>query len=113
VNPVVLAGATSLEQIFALMERADVVISSDSGPLHIASSVGTPTIAIFGPTRPQDTGPRGKGPSVVLRKSLDCNQQACYQLDCPDNRCMKAVTVDEVSKEVEKRYKQWIEEHHQ
>lgn len=94
-NPVVLAGQTSLEETFALMERADLVVSSDSGPLHIASSVGTATVAIFGPTRIQDTGPRGSGPSVVLRKDLDCNQEACYELDCPDNRCMKAVSVDE------------------
>lgn len=95
-DPVILAGQTSLEQTFALMKRADVVVSSDSGPMHIASSVGSSVIAIFGPTRPEDTGPRGKGQAIILRKDLDCNQAACYQLDCPDNRCMKAVSVDEV-----------------
>ena len=98
-EPVVLAGKTSLEQTFALMKRADLVISADSGPLHIASSVGTSTIAIFGPTRPEVTGPRGKGRSVILQEDLDCNRRACYQLDCPDNRCMRSVSVDDVLRE--------------
>lgn len=108
VDPVVMAGKTNLEQVFALMERADVVVSSDSGPLHIASSVGSSTIAIFGPTRPEITGPRGRGDSVVLQEDLDCNAEACYQLDCPDNRCMKAVFVDKVVVEVKKFYQQWL-----
>lgn len=104
-NPIVMAGKTDLDQTFALMERADVVVSADSGPLHIASSVGTTTIAIFGPTRPEITGPRGKGEAIVLQEDLDCNAQACYQLDCPDNRCMKAVSVDDVVREVGKIYR--------
>lgn len=104
VEPVVLAGRTDLDQMFALMERADLVISSDSGPLHIASSVGTTTISIFGPTRPEITGPRGRGKSIVLMKDVGCNARACYQLDCPDNQCMKSVTVGEVFDKVREVY---------
>ncbi|MEW5895707.1 MAG: lipopolysaccharide heptosyltransferase II [Candidatus Omnitrophota bacterium] len=107
VVPLVMAGKTSLPQIFALMKRANIVISADSGPMHMASSAGTPTIAIFGPTRPEVTGPRGKGEVIILQKELECNKQACYNLDCPDNRCMRAVTVDEVFDRVLACYQSW------
>ena len=106
-DPVLAVGKTNLEQLFALMERADVVVSADSGPLHIASSVGTDTVGIFGPTRPEITGPRGWGETIVLQKDIRCNHRACYQLDCPDNRCMKAVTADDVVEAVGTFYKKW------
>ncbi|HQO57346.1 MAG TPA: lipopolysaccharide heptosyltransferase II [Candidatus Omnitrophota bacterium] len=93
---IVLAGETNLKQLIALMHQASLVISADSGPMHIASAVGTPGIAIFGPTRPELTGPRGRGAFRVLQKDVGCNRQACYSLECPDNVCMQAVSVDEV-----------------
>lgn len=96
-KPVVLTGATSLKQLLALMQRAALVVSSDSGPLHLASSVGTPVIGLFGPTRPDITGPRGRGPAECLSHDVGCNKAPCYYLDCPDNFCMKAVTPDEVT----------------
>ncbi len=96
VNPVVLAGKTDLKQLMALMQRADLVISSDSGPLHMASGVGSMTIGLFGPTRPEITGPQGRGKTRILQKNMDCNRDPCYRLDCPDNVCMQAVTVDDV-----------------
>ena len=98
-KPVILAGETNLKQLIALMNRAALVISADSGPMHIASSVGTPGIAIFGPTRPELTGPRGRGKFSILQKDVGCNRKACYFLECPDNVCMQAVTVDEVMAE--------------
>ncbi len=94
--PVVLAGETNLKQLVALMKRASLVISADSGPMHIASSVGTPGVAIFGPTRPELTGPRGLGKFSVLQKDVGCNRKPCYFLECPDNVCMQAVSVDDV-----------------
>ncbi len=100
VQPVVLAGQTNLKQLIALMKRAFLVISADSGPMHIASSVGTNGIALFGPTRPELTGPRGKGVFHVLQKDVGCNRQACYFLQCPDNVCMQSVTVDDVMRAV-------------
>jgi len=96
VHPVVLTGKTNLKQLMALMNRAKIVISADSGPMHIAHSVGAIVIALFGPTRPEITGPRGKGQGVVLQKDIVCNQDPCYNLTCPDNRCMSAITVGEV-----------------
>jgi len=93
---VLLAGKTGLCELVALMGKATLVISADSGPLHIANGVGTPVVALFGPTRPEITGPRGSGRVVLLQKDVGCNSEACYVLDCPDNLCMKAVTVDDV-----------------
>ncbi len=91
-----LSGRLSLKQLIALMARADVVVSADSGPLHIANSVGTDTIGLFGPTRPEVTGPRGRGRSFILQRDIGCNRSACYYLKCPDNSCMQAVHVEDV-----------------
>ena len=95
-KPIVLTGQINLKQLIALMKRAQVVISADSGPLHLANSVGTKVIGIFGPTRPEITGPRGSGKAHILQHDVGCNREACYFLECPDNVCMKAVTVDNV-----------------
>jgi lipopolysaccharide heptosyltransferase II len=95
-KPLNWAGRTNLKQLLALLKRADVVVSADSGPLHMASGVGTRVIGLFGPTRPEITGPRGEGRSVVLQCDVGCNREPCYHLKCPDNVCMKAITVDEV-----------------
>ena len=95
-KPIILAGKVDLRQLMALMKRADCVVSADSGPLHIASSVGTNAIGIFGPTRPEITGPRGSGRAVILQRDVGCNRRPCYNLECPDNICMQAVSVKEV-----------------
>ncbi len=87
-----LAGEITLKELIALLYRADVLVSADSGPMHIASSVGTNVVALFGPTRPEDSGPRGWGESVILREDVDCCQGECYAVDCPDHRCMMAIT---------------------
>ena len=95
-KPVVLAGKIGLKQLPALMKRANCVVSADSGPLHIASSVGSRVVGIFGPTRPEITGPRGDGRSVILQHDVGCNRGPCYYRECPDNTCMQAVSVDKV-----------------
>lgn len=66
-NIVSFAGKTSLGVLGALFKNAAAVVSADSGPMHIASGVGAPVAALFGPTDPSRTGPRGIGPSVVLQ----------------------------------------------
>ncbi|MBI5149272.1 MAG: lipopolysaccharide heptosyltransferase II [Candidatus Omnitrophica bacterium] len=100
-KPVNLAGNISLRQLIALAQRADCMVSADSGPLHIASSVGTPVVGIFGPTDPGITGPRGSGRSVILRYDVGCNRKPCYYSQCPDNICMQAVSVQKVLDAVE------------
>ena len=95
-KPINLTGKTTLKQLMALMQRARLVISADSGPLHLASSVGTDVIGIFGPTRPEITGPRGSGRGAILQHDVGCNRKACYHLKCPDNICMKSISVEDV-----------------
>ncbi len=95
-KPIVLVGKIGLKQLVALMKRADCVVSADSGPIHIASSVGTSVVGIFGPTRPEITGPRGRGRSVILQSDVGCNRRPCYYLECSDNTCMQAVSVNKV-----------------
>jgi len=91
-----LSGATNIKQLLAVLKMAKAVISGDSGPLHLAASVGTDTIALFGPTRPDVTAPRGKGKVRILQKDIGCNISPCYFLDCPNNQCMQMITVEEV-----------------
>jgi lipopolysaccharide heptosyltransferase II len=98
IRAVVLAGETSLGESLALYKRALVVISADSGPLHLARSVGADVIGIFGPTLPSITGPRGGGRAQVLFKDVGCNRAPCYHLACTNNVCMQSVTVDDVCK---------------
>ncbi|MBF0331103.1 MAG: lipopolysaccharide heptosyltransferase II [Candidatus Omnitrophica bacterium] len=96
VDPVILAGETDLKEMAALFKRAFAVISADSGPLHVASAVGANVVALFGPTRPEITGPCGQGRIKVLQHDVKCNRGPCYYLECPDNQCMKAISVDDV-----------------
>ncbi len=91
-----VAGQTDLKELGVLFEKCDLVVSADSGPLHLASATGTTTIGIFGPTSREITGPRGKGRNIVIQKSIDC-VVPCYAEECEkDYKCMRSVTVDEV-----------------
>ncbi|MBW2981182.1 lipopolysaccharide heptosyltransferase II [Candidatus Woesearchaeota archaeon] len=90
------AGKVNLKQTAALMKKCKLVISNDSGPMHLAVAVGAPLIAIFGPTDPKRFGPR-KG--VVLRKKIKCTP--CYDVygrfrKCEDYRCMESISVDDI-----------------
>ena len=92
-----LAGTTTLAEALALFKNAKAVVSCDTGPLHLADSVGARVVAVFGPTRPDITGPRGKrGKAIVLFKDVGCNKAPCYHLSCAKNVCMHSVTVDDV-----------------
>ena len=93
-----LAGRSSLKTLAALYERADMVISTDTGPMHIAAAAGTPVVALFGPTAPWRTGPYGKK-HQVLRTGISCSP--CFKRQCPlpedqKKRCMKEISVDQV-----------------
>lgn len=102
-KPISICGKTTLRQLAAILKNAKLVISNDSGPMHIAVSQGTRTIALFGPTNPKITGPYGDGKHVLIHKTpqgSDCTVP-CYKLDCKDNACMKAITVGDVIKEAD------------
>jgi 3-deoxy-D-manno-octulosonic-acid transferase/heptosyltransferase-1 len=88
-----LAGKTSLRELAHLYQRSRLLITTDSGPMHLAAAVGTPVVALFGPTDPLRTGPYGSGHRVI-RKGLDCSP--CFRKHCKSVICMKNITVDEV-----------------
>jgi len=93
-SPVVLTGKTTLDQITAVLNRADLIVTNDTGPAHIGAALGRPTIVIFGPTNPLTTRPFAPD-AEILRHPPDC--APCMLRDCPiDHRCMTAITVDEV-----------------
>lgn len=93
-----LAGQTSLKNLAALYEKAVLVISTDTGPMHIAATVGTPVLALFGPTAPWRTGPFGDK-HRVLRLDLPCSP--CLQKQCETRQCMKEISVEQVMEAAE------------
>jgi len=100
-----LCGKTTLKQLGALFKQADLVISADSGPLHIAIALKRPTVAIFGPTSADITGPLTKEDIFILQKEIGC-VIPCYKQDCSDNRCMKQIDVKDVTDCIEE--KKWL-----
>lgn len=94
-QPVIdLSGRTTLPQLAALLKRAALLVTNDSGPMHLAVAVGTPVVAIFGPTDPRAVGPYGTG-HTVLKKDIDCS--LCTRKQCvKELACLSAISVDEV-----------------
>lgn len=102
-----LAGRTSLGALIALLERAKLVISNDSGPMHVAAGAGAKVVAVFGSTDPGWTAPLGTGHRVVYHE-LDCSP--CLARTCDIGRvCLTSVTVAEVLAQVQ----QALFQHHQ
>lgn len=91
---------TTLLQLGALLRRCTIVVSNDSGPMHIAAAVGTPVLGIYGPTNPVLQGPYGEKHVTVRREGLDC--LGCNLTKCPiGHPCMNELTVEMVMKGVE------------
>lgn len=88
------AGRTDWEQLAAILQRCDVVVTSDSGPMHLAAAVGTPVVAIFGSTSSERTGPSGPG-HVVIERSFPCRPCMDHPT-CDDRHCLMDIGVDEV-----------------
>ncbi len=93
-----LGGQTTLRDLAYLYSLSSVVITTDSGPMHIAAAMGTPVVALFGPTDPLKTGPYGEG-HVVVRKEMSCSP--CFLKKCSSKKCMEEITVEEVFQAVE------------
>src|SRR3989304_586171 len=88
-----LTGKTGLLQLAALLERCQLLITNDTGTMHVAAAVGTPVVALFGSTNPTTTGPWGHGHTVV-KKDVSCSP--CLKRVCPtDHPCMKLITVED------------------
>ena len=89
-----LIGKTSLAQLIAELRGCNLLLTNDTGTMHLAAFLGVPTVALFGSTEPALTGPRGDIHRVI-RHHVACSP--CYLRECPlDLRCMKAITVPEV-----------------
>src|SRR3712207_4615798 len=100
-RPLVLAGRTSLGQLAALFERCSLVLGGDSGPLHLAAAVGTPTVRLYGPTSQAVFGPWGDpAVQVGIQASLPC--QPCGNITVPPcgatgtPACLRVVGPEEV-----------------
>ena len=94
-----LAGRTSLKSLAALYAKARVVVSTDTGPMHVAAAVGTPVVALFGPTAPWRTGPYGEGHRII-RLGLPCSPCLKKQCQYGTTACMTDIPVDEVAQAV-------------
>jgi len=92
-----LAGATSLPELIEIIRGATMVISNDSGPMHIAAGFGIPVAAIFGPTSPVRTGPYGNG-HIIIRSEEKCSP--CFRRHCPDLRCMRGISPEFVYRRI-------------
>jgi heptosyltransferase-2 len=90
----VLSGATTIRELMAALKRCAMLLTNDTGPMHIASAFQVPLVAIFGPTDWRTTSPFGSAHAIV-RQPVDC--APCLLRECPiDHRCMTRVTVDQV-----------------
>lgn len=103
-EPVNMAG-TSLEQLIALIDRCYLFICNNSGPLHIAVALKTPTVSTMGPTIPQRWWPIGDN-HMVIRKDLPCSP--CNLGYCPreTHDCMRLITPEEVIETVKRQMKE-------
>jgi lipopolysaccharide heptosyltransferase II len=88
-------GQTTLDQLIDELQQCRLLLTNDTGTMHLASLLGVPVVAVFGSTEPRLTGPLGNG-HIILRHHVECSP--CFLRECPiDFRCMKAVSTDEVA----------------
>lgn len=93
-KPADLTGRTTLRGLLGVMSRAAVVVTNDTGPMHMANALRIPVVAVFGPTDPRATAPFHPPAAVLKRDGVPC--WPCFYRECPyDHRCMTAVTAEE------------------
>jgi heptosyltransferase-2 len=93
----VLCGETTLSELVGVLSRLRLLLTNDSGPMHVAAALGVPLVAVFGSTDWTETSPVGDA-SRVVREHTDC--APCILRECPiDHRCMTRVGVDRVASE--------------
>lgn len=85
-----LTGKTSLLELAAILKKAELMISGDTGPVHIAAAVGTDTMTIFGPSDEKLYAPRGRAKNILI-KNVDLNCRPCGEHECPLKhfKCMR------------------------
>jgi lipopolysaccharide heptosyltransferase II len=93
-----LVGKTSLLELCVVLKAARVLLTNDTGPMHLAAALDVPQVALFGSTSPELTGPLSDK-AVVLRKRVECSP--CFLRECPiDFRCMNNLTVERITEAV-------------
>ncbi|HWR57835.1 MAG TPA: glycosyltransferase family 9 protein, partial [Thermodesulfovibrionales bacterium] len=89
-----VAGKTDLRGLIRVIRGARLMVTNDTGPMHIAAALGVPVFALFGPANAVKTGPYGGG-HTIIRKELECSP--CYRRSCGTPRCMEMITVEDVA----------------
>lgn len=108
-QPIDLTGQTDLRGLCSLLKGADLLISNSTGPMHLASALGTPVIALFSPlfvASPKRWGPYGEGHEVISP-----SVRTCYKCDpetCPDFNCMEKIDPEEIILKVKKILKRKV-----
>jgi heptosyltransferase-2 len=93
-----VAGQTSLRELCAVLKACALVVTNDTGPMHVAAALGTPVIVPFGSTSPELTGPMSApgSPNALLRGEAAC--APCFLRECPvDFRCLKSISTQQVA----------------
>ena len=95
-NYINLAAKITLKELIFQIANLDLFITGDSGPMHLAAALQVPTVAIFGPTKYQETSQWMNKKSVIVKKNLEC--QPCMKRVCPlkHHNCMKLIQASEV-----------------
>jgi heptosyltransferase-2 len=99
-----VTGKTDILQLTALLKECDLLVTNDTGPMHVACAVKTPVVAIYGSTNQADTSPLGRD-AVIIKKDIPCSP--CLKRICPEKHhmCMKNISTDDVEKAVLKKLK--------
>ena len=99
-----VTGKTDILQLTALLKECDLLVTNDTGPMHVACAVKTPVVAVFGSTNPATTSPLGRD-AVMIKKDIPCSP--CEKLVCPEGHhmCMKNISTDTVEKAVLEKLK--------
>ncbi len=93
-KPIVLSGKTTIQELMGILSRCSVLVTNDTGPMHVAQALGVPVAAVFGSTDPSNTAPHGQSQGVV-KSAVRC--APCLLRACPiDHRCMTQVSVEQV-----------------
>ncbi len=86
-----LTGKTAIHELVEVLAHAEIIVTCDTGPMHLASALGSRVIALFGPSNPERTGPY-KG--IVIQKNMECSP--CKKKICDQPRCMESITPEDV-----------------